>query len=49
LAAAKARKAKMVELDKHRGLKVPLTSQQKYDKDKQDTLLTKAMEKLDEE
>ena len=39
----------MVELDKTRGSKVPLTEQQKFDKQKQDTLLTKAMEKLDEE
>ena len=49
LAAAKARKQKMMELDKTRGAKVPLTHQQKFDKDKQETLLTKAMEKLDEE
>ena len=49
MAQAKARKQKMMELDKTRGGKVPLTEQQKFDKEKQETLLTKAMDRLDEE
>lgn len=42
MAAAKARKQKMLELDKERGSKIPLTEQQQYDKGKNETLLTKA-------
>ena len=42
MAAAKARKARMMDLDKERGNKLPLTEQQQYDKNKNETLLTKA-------
>ena len=42
MAAAKARKQRMIELDKERINKVPPTEQQLIDKEKNETLLTKA-------
>lgn len=42
LAAAKARKQRMVEMDKGRASKMPPNEQEQYDKDKSETLLTKA-------
>lgn len=49
MAAAKARKQRMMDLDKERGNKLPMTEQQQYDKEKNETLLTKAQQMLDEE
>ncbi len=49
MAAAKARKKRMVEMDRQRQTKLPPTEFQKEAKDKNETLLTKAMEMLDEE
>ncbi len=49
MAAAKARKKKMVEMDKTRDSKIPQTDYQKEQSGKNETLLTKAMEMLDEE
>jgi hypothetical protein len=42
MAEAKARKQRMMDLDKERANKIPLTEQQQYDKNKSETLLTKA-------
>jgi hypothetical protein len=42
LAAAKARKQRMMDLDKDRNNKVPPNEQQLHDKEKTETLLTKA-------
>lgn len=49
MAAAKARKQKMMDLDKERSNKIPLTEIQQYEKAKNETLLTKAQQMLDEE
>ncbi len=49
MAAAKARKQRMLELDKERANKMPLTEQQILDKEKADGLLTKAQQILDED
>ena len=49
MAAAKARKKRMVEMDRQRQTKLPPTEFQKESKNKNETLLTKAMEMLDEE
>jgi len=49
MAAAKSRKARMVEMDKERGNKIPPTESQKLESEKNDTLLTKAQRMLDEE
>lgn len=49
MAAAKARKQRMMELDKERALKMPPTEQQIIDKEKADGLLTKAQQMLDED
>ena len=48
MAAAKARKQRMLNLDKERANKMPPTEQQVIDKDKADGLLTKAQQILDE-
>lgn len=42
MAAAKARKQRMLDLDKERANKMPPTEQQTIDKEKADGLLTKA-------
>jgi len=39
----------MLEMDKERAKKIPLTEHQQYQADKNGTLLTKAMQMLDEE
>jgi len=39
----------MVEMDKSRASKIPPTEQQLVDKEKSETLLTKAQQMLDEE
>jgi hypothetical protein len=39
----------MLEMDKERAKKIPLTENQQYQQDKNETLLTKAMQMLDEE
>jgi len=49
MAAAKARKKKMVEMDKTRTNKIPQSEYQIDQNNKNDTLLTKAKEMLDEE
>ena len=49
MAAAKARKKRMVEMDRQRQTKLPPSEYQKETKEKNETLLTKAMEMLDEE
>ena len=49
MAAAKARKQRMLQLDKERANKMPLTEQQILDKEKADGLLTKAQQILDED
>lgn len=49
MAAAKARKQRMLDLDKERALKMPPTEQQLIDKEKADGLLTKAQQLLDED
>ncbi len=49
MAAAKARKQRMLDLDKERALKMPPTEQQVIDKEKADGLLTKAQQLLDED
>ncbi len=49
MAAAKARKQRMMDLDKERGNKIPLTEFQQFEKAKNETLLTKAQQMLDEE
>lgn len=49
LAKSKARKLKMVELDAMRATKVKPTEYQTNDRNKADTLLSKAQKKLDEE
>lgn len=49
MAAAKARKQRMLDLDKERALKMPPTEQQIIDKEKADGLLTKAQQMLDED
>ena len=49
MAAAKARKQRMLDLDKERALKMPPTEQQLIDKEKADGLLTKAQQMLDED
>ena len=46
---AKQRKAKRVEMDKERQTKMPLTEQQAIEKEKNEPLLTKAQNMLDEE
>lgn len=48
MAAAKARKQRMLDLDKERANKMPATEQQTIDKNKADGLLTKAQQMLDE-
>ena len=49
MAAAKARKQRMLDLDKERANKMPATEQQTIDKNKADGLLTKAQQMLDED
>ena len=49
MAAAKARKQRMIELDKDRVNKVPPSEQQLIDKEKNETLLTKAQQMIDED
>jgi hypothetical protein len=49
LAEAKLRKQKMLELDKNRAKKIPLNEFERDHKEKNETLLTKAMQMLDEE
>lgn len=49
MAAAKARKQRMLDLDKERALKMPPSEQQLIDKEKADGLLTKAQQLLDED
>lgn len=49
MAAAKARKQRMLELDKERANKMPLSEQQILDKEKADGLLTKAQQIMDED
>lgn len=49
MAAAKARKQRMLELDKERAAKMPLSEQQQIEKEKADSLLTKAQQMMDEE
>ena len=49
MAAAKARKQRMLDLDKERALKMPPTEQQIIDKEKAEGLLTKAQQMLDED
>ena len=49
MAAAKARKQRMLDLDKERANKMPATEQQVIDKNKADGLLTKAQQMLDED
>lgn len=49
MAEAKARKQRMLEMDKERSNKLPPTEYQQLTKDKNETLLTKAQMMLDEE
>jgi hypothetical protein len=49
MAEAKARKQRMIELDRERGNKIPATEYQQITKEKNETLLTKAQQMLDEE
>lgn len=49
MAAAKARKQRMLDLDKERALKMPPTEQQILDKEKAEGMLTKAQQMLDED
>ena len=49
MAAAKARKQRMLDLDKERATKMPASEQQVIDKNKADGLLTKAQQMLDED
>ena len=49
MAAAKARKQRMVEFDKNRANMLPPSEQQVIEKEKNETLLTKAQQMLDEE
>ena len=49
LAAAKARKQRMLEMDKERGNKVPATDNERIQRGKNETLLTKAQQMMDEE
>ncbi len=49
MAAAKARKKRMMEMDKTRQSKIPPTQYAKGEHEKNETLLTKAKEMLDEE
>ena len=49
MAAAKARKQRMLDLDKERAQKMPPTEQQTLDKEKAEGLLTKAQQMIDEE
>lgn len=49
MAKSKARKAKMLEMDAQRATKVKPTEWQKNEKNKAETLLSKAQKKLDEE
>ena len=49
LAKSKARKTKMVELDAMRATKVKPSETQMNDKNKADTLLSKAQKKMDED
>jgi hypothetical protein len=49
MAEAKARKQRMLEMDRERGNKIPPTEYQQLTKDKNETLLTKAQQMLDEE
>lgn len=48
MAAAKARKQKMLDLDKERANKMPATQQQVIDSEKAEGLLTKAQQMMDE-
>jgi len=49
MAEAKARKQRMLEMDRERANKIPPTEYQQINKDKNETLLTKAQQMLDEE
>jgi hypothetical protein len=49
MAEAKARKQRMLDMDKERSNKIPPTEYQQLTKDKNETLLTKAQMMLDEE
>ena len=49
MAAAKARKKRQMEFDKNRGSKIPMNDIQIAEKDKNETLLTKAQNIMDEE
>lgn len=49
MAEAKARKQRMLEMDRERANKIPPTEYQQITKDKNETLLTKAQQMLDEE
>jgi hypothetical protein len=49
MAEAKARKQRMLEMDKERANKIPPTEYQQLEKEKNETLLTKAQQMLDEE
>ena len=49
MAAAKARKQRMLEMDKERANKLPPTEHQQITKEQNETLLTKAQQMLDEE
>lgn len=49
MAEAKARKQRMLEMDRERANKIPPTEYQQITKEKNETLLTKAQQMLDEE
>lgn len=49
MAAAKARKQRMLDLDKERANKMPPTEQQTLDKERAEGMLTKAQQMIDEE
>lgn len=49
MAEAKARKQRMLEMDRERANKIPPTEYQQINKEKNETLLTKAQQMLDEE
>ena len=49
MAAAKARKQRMLEMDRERANKIPPNDLEKFNMDKNETLLTKAQQMLDEE
>ena len=49
MAEAKARKQRMLEMDRERAKKIPATEYQQLNKEKNETLLTKAQQMLDEE